>query len=45
MGDKVVKIDGENVKGESAEHVMDKLKGDPGTKVAVEVLRDPDTGA
>ncbi len=42
MGDEVIKIDGENVKGASAGAVMDKLNGPPSTTVSVQVLRDPD---
>ncbi len=39
-GDKIVEIEGEKIKGLSADEVVNKLKGKPGTKVSVKVLRD-----
>lgn len=39
-GDKIVEIEGEKLKGLSADEVVTKLKGKPGSKLSVKVLRD-----
>lgn len=39
-GDKIVEIEGEKLKGLSADEVVVKLKGKPGTQIKVKVLRD-----
>lgn len=38
-GDKILEIDGEDMKGKTTEQVSDKLKGVPGTQVNVKILR------
>lgn len=39
-GDKIVEIEGEKLKGLSADEVVVKLKGKPGTQIKVKVLRE-----
>ncbi len=38
-GDKILSVDGNHLKGKSTEEVSSYLKGEPGTKISVEVLR------
>ena len=43
-GDKIVSVDGKLVKGKSSEEVSKYLKGEPGTKIMVNVLRPKGDG-
>ena len=42
-GDKIVGVNGEALKDPSTSDVVEKLRGEPGTKVNVTILRDADT--
>ena len=40
IGDKIVKVNGEDVSGKGSEYTVSLMRGDPGTEVEVTVLRD-----
>lgn len=44
-GDKIVSVDGNIVKGKSSEEVSKYLKGEPGTKITVNILRPQADGS
>lgn len=44
-GDKIVSVDGNIVKGKSSEEVSKYLKGEPGTKITVHILRPQADGS
>ncbi|NND94110.1 MAG: S41 family peptidase, partial [Flavobacteriales bacterium] len=39
-GDRIIKVDGEDVEHKTQEEISEALKGSPGSKVKIEVLRD-----
>lgn len=44
-GDKILEVDGKNVKGKNSEEVSRFLKGEPGTSIVVKVLRPQADGS
>ena len=43
-GDKVIKVDGEDVVGKDLNEVVNKMKGEPGTKVTLTISREGRSG-